>query len=215
MKYIKTYEYNEMKISPEEKQGNEAASKIQSLINKLLNLKRDNEIVDVHYYLFWPNYKTSTYLMITMENFKNIPKSNFIIDELVRLKCQDYLEKHTEPYETRNKRVFLLTIQQYEELLISFKNGLPHKKIRIYKDKIYTYKKFKFKNSLYPDDVIIGKMSELHKNNLHIQGYNLNDKPDAKNIRNSYNDETKYIRYSTPEEIEYYELMDNANKYNL
>ncbi len=205
-------------LSPEEKKGNKVARKIQHLVNKFTSIKDDNIIRVTHPY-YWGTfkYKFEPYVVITIKNYKKPPKIHQLINELVRLNTEQPPEKHSTPNNERNVRVFGLTLQQIDELLISFKNGIPTEPIRsVNKDEIYTYINFSkaFNNTLMNDDIIIGKLVEK-MDQMSILGINMNNKEKRQNVYNNWIDHIKYTRIATKAEKDKYNMHIQANKYNL
>lgn len=151
-----------------------------------------------------------------MKKWKNIQKIQIIIDELDRLNCEPQLQKWQKPFNDRDNRIFSLTKQQIEELIINFKNDFKELTINnIYEDQIYTYKKLKFKDYTQDKDIFIGKLEKDWFKEVTMKGYNKKGETIEKRMRGFYIDELKYIRESTQEEIDFYELMESTKQYNL
>lgn len=215
MKYLKTYE----KLSVEEKKGNKVARKIQHLVNKFTSIK-DEDIIKVSHPYYWGvfKYHFQPYVFITIQNYKNIPKILQLIDELVRLNTELAPEKHTTPNNERNKRRFGLTLQQIDEILISFKNGIPKEPIKNInkKDEIYTYVNLHraSENILMNDDIIIGHLFTQYGETT-IKGITMRNKEIEVQIYTDWKDHMKYVRIATQEEKNKYNMTIQANKYNL
>ena len=225
MKYIKLFEVKNQATKLAEKEGNKVARQIQRLINRLLGLSKNIENVKVEPSILWHTFKYdfAPYLFIKMKNssqtkWKDIPKIQILINELVRLGCEDKPpDKWQKPYEDRDNRIFLLTKQQIEELLISFKNGLPFIEVTeksIFHDDLYTYKKLKFKDFTLDKDIVVGKIIN-YDGTIKIEGLTLSEEEVKITLKSRWNDDMKYVRKSTPDEAEFYEDHMIAKKYNL
>jgi len=226
MKYIKIFEVKKPKPAfiiankLAEKEGNKVARQIQRLINRFLGLSKNIDDVKVNYNIFWDTFKYNfdPYLFVKMKQWKNIPRIQILINELVRLGCEDRPpDKWQKTYEDRDNRIFLLTQQQIEELLISFKNGLPFIEVReqtVFHDQIYTYKKLKFKDHISDRDIVVGKIT-VNYDNIKIKGLTLSEEDKEVTLKGLWTDDLKYVRKATPEEEEFYEEHVIAKKYNL
>lgn len=202
------------RLSPDEKEGNKVARNLASVINKYFGTKKsDTEYTKVYYMLTWGNFKYNftPYVVIEFNNHKS-PKSKTFINELFRLNCfQKTKHKHQEVNLDTVGRIYL-TKEQISELLISIENNFPSVS-KITKG-FFTYIKTGYQSPAYDCDIIVGEL-ERENINVSLKGLNKNGKVSEKVIFSHWNNDFKYVRKSTKEEIEMYEVIFNVNKYNL
>ena len=213
MKHIKAFE--DIKLKPEEKEGNKVARKLKNIINKIFYIKDYLELYEVSYNWMWKNYNFMPYIFIEFNKDKDTSKLNMLKDELDRLNCKD--PKQLTNY--RRNFFYQLTKSQIEELFISLENGLPFHVLNnktIYHKNIYTYINLDhaFKNSLYDDDYITGELYSVAQDII-IKGFTKNHKYKEHSIKNHWVDHMKYVRLATKQEIDEYYSQKSSVKFNI